>query len=112
MRTNAVRACLLLAALVVAGVACQRTATSRPVAPPLSLSVAAEAAEALERGDYAKAAQLFQEALATSPEMVSLHFGLAVASSHLNLKADAIREFRWVVERGVPRSPEVETARR
>jgi tetratricopeptide (TPR) repeat protein len=112
--TGGVRACLLLAALVLGSAACNRgPAAVRPPAPPVSTSsLGGEAAEALDKGDYAKAAELFRKALAGSPEALTLHYGLAVAASYLNLKAEAIREFRWVVERGGPRSSEVETARR
>jgi hypothetical protein len=84
-----------------------------PAAPPPAAQDAATlAAQALERGDYARAADLYRQALAGAPESVPLHYGLGVATSHLNRREDTIREFRWVLERGRPGSPEVEGARR
>ena len=41
-----------------------------------------------------------------------MHYGLAVALSHLDQKAEAIREFRWVLARGKPGTVEVDNARR
>src|SRR5262249_838936 len=43
---------------------------------------------------------------------LALHYGLAVAASHINSKDEAIREFRWVLEHGSKGSTEVEAARR
>jgi tetratricopeptide (TPR) repeat protein len=89
--------------------ACQ----SPPPGPPKAAADAATlAAEALDRGDYTKAATLYRQALQSQPESLPLHYGLAVAASHLNLKDEASREFKWVLERGEAGSAEVETARR
>jgi tetratricopeptide (TPR) repeat protein len=89
--------------------ACQ----SPPAAPPKAAAdSAALAAEALDKGDYAKAAALYRQALQTQPENLPLHYGLAVAASYLNLKDEASREFKWVLERGEAGSAEVEAARR
>lgn len=73
---------------------------------------AALAAEALDKGDYKGAADLYRRALQRAPERLPLHYGLAVAASYLNLKDEAVREFRWVLERGAAGSAEVEAARR
>jgi hypothetical protein len=73
---------------------------------------AALAASALERGDYARAAELYRGALAAAPESVPLHYGLGVSASHLERKAEAIRELSWVLEHGGADSSEVRAARR
>jgi tetratricopeptide (TPR) repeat protein len=84
-----------------------------PAAPgPAAKDLAALAAEALESGDYAKAADLYRRALAAAPESVPLHYGLGVSASYLERRDEAIREFRWVLERGLPTSEEVRAARR
>ena len=84
-----------------------------PVPPPAaSPTLAGQAADALNAGDYAKAADLYRRALASSPDSLPLHYGLAVAASHLNLKDEAIREFRWVLARAPKGSTESEAARR
>lgn len=104
-RLLAVAACLAL----LLG-ACQGPTPPPPEAAAPSLG--AQAAEALDKGDYARAADLYRRALADAPESLPLHYGLAVAASHLGLKDEAIREFKWVVGRGTPGSSEVEAARR
>lgn len=99
---------LALALLGLLVAACQ----SPPPAPPRAADPATLAAEALERGQYDKAAALYRQALQTWPESLALHYGLAVAASYLNLKAEAIREFKWVLEHGQPGTIEVDAARR
>ena len=102
-------ALLALALLALALGACQ----SPPPAPPKAAADAAtSAANALDSGDYAKAAELYRQALQSKPESLPLHYGLAVATSYLNLKDEATREFKWVLERGEAGSAEVEAARR
>jgi hypothetical protein len=91
--------------------ACQRAPAPTPQATP-SLTLAARAAQALEKGDYAGAADLARQALVETPDGLSPHYTLAVASSHLNLKQDAIREFRWVLRHAPKGSVEAEAARR
>jgi hypothetical protein len=70
------------------------------------------AAEALEKGDYARAADLYRSALAAEPESLPFHYGLGVAASFLDRRAEAVREFIWVLERGEADSAEVKTAHR
>jgi hypothetical protein len=70
------------------------------------------AAAALEAGDYTRAAELYRRALTTTPESLPVHYGLAVALSHLDQKPEAIREFRWVLARGETGTVEVDNARR
>ena len=80
--------------------------------PAAGPTLATQAAEALNAGDYAKAADLYRRALAGAPDSLPLHYGLAVAASHLNLKDEAIREFKWVLARAPKDSTESEAARR
>ena len=87
-------ALLALALLALALGACQ----SPPPAPPKAAADAVTlAANALDSGDYAKAAELYRQALQSKPESLLLHYGLAVAASYLNLKDEATREFKWVL---------------
>jgi tetratricopeptide (TPR) repeat protein len=98
---------LLALAFVLA--ACQ----AAPAPPrPAMKDPAALAAEALERGDYAKAAELYRSALAAEPESLPLHYGLAVSASYLDRRTEAVSEFTWVLERGGPDSTEVKAAQR
>jgi tetratricopeptide (TPR) repeat protein len=83
-----------------------------PAAPPKAADAATLAAQALERGDYEKAAGLYRQALRSQPDSLPLHYGLAVSASFLNLREEAIREFKWVLERGAAGTIEVEAARR
>ena len=70
------------------------------------------AGAALERGDYAKAAELYHRAVAASPESSALHYGLGVSASFLGQRELAVRELRWVLEHGEAGSTEVKEARR
>jgi tetratricopeptide (TPR) repeat protein len=97
-----------LAAMALLLGACQ----SPPAPPPKAADAATLAAQALERGEYEKAAGLYRRALQSQPESLPLHYGLAVAASFLNLKEEAIREFKWVLEHGASGTVEVEAARR
>jgi hypothetical protein len=86
---------------------------SAPVPAPRSQAGEADlAAEALDAGDYTSAAELYRRALTTTPESLPVHYGLAVALSHLDQKPEAIREFRWVLARGETGTVEVDNARR
>lgn len=70
------------------------------------------AGQALADGRYADAARLYREAVRGEPGKTELHYGLAVASSYLDLRDDAIREFRWVLQYGPPNAAEVQASRR
>ncbi len=96
---------LALLALLVG--ACQS-----PAPPPKAADPAMLAAQALDRGDYGKAADLYRQALQSQPESLAVHYGLAVAASFLNLRDEAVREFKWVLERGPAGSREADLARR
>jgi hypothetical protein len=98
--------CVIALALTL--VACQAPPPQRPaMKAPATL-----ASEALDRGDYERAADLYRDALQTEPESLPLHYGLGVAASHLDRRADAIREFTWVLTHAAKDSPEATTARR
>lgn len=88
---------------------CQAPPRSSP--PAAAEDAATRALRALNAGRFAEAFDLYREALGESPEKVGLHYGLGVASSQLDRRDDAIREFRWVVQYGAPKTAEVEAAR-
>ena len=108
MRLVQLKTCGLLV-LVVTLAACQ-------AAPPPSRQAAKDggtlAAQALERGDYASAAELYRSALLADPENMRLHYGLAVAASYLDRRPEAVREFTWVLDRAPADSDEARMARR
>lgn len=105
-RLNA-RALLVLLVLV-AG--CQ--SPSEPARPKSAKDPAVLAAQAVAEGRYADAARLYRQALGEEPGKMGLHYGLAVASTYLDQRDDAIREFRWVLRYGPPNAAEVEASRR
>src|SRR5712691_11710809 len=84
---------------------------SRPAQSSAPEDGAAMAASALAGGRYADALELYRQALADAPAKVGLHYGLGVASSYLDRRDDAVREFRWVVQYGPQTVPEVAAAR-
>lgn len=87
---------------------------SSPAGAGAARSVATRASYALQIGDYALAARLYEEALEVSPESLPLHYGRGVAASHLGRRDEAIRELSWVVDRvarGAGRTEESEAAR-
>jgi len=102
------RICAAIALLVILA-ACQ--SPSPPARSTSSDTPAVLAARALAAGRYADAALLYREALGEASGKMELHYGLAVASSYLDRRDDAIREFRWVVQYGRPGATEVDAAR-
>jgi hypothetical protein len=105
-----VRSVALAFAVVVLTSACGQT----PEAPPQAtqeVDHAAEGKKALARQDWPAAASHFQQALVKLPADLGVHYGLAIATSWLDQKDEATREFRWVVENGPPASEEVRVAR-
>jgi hypothetical protein len=104
------RAGLAIVALALLG--CQGTPSSRSTSSHATEDPAALAASAIERGDYEKAASLYRDALTTAPDSLPLHYGLGVSASYLERRAEAVREFSWVLERGEAGSAEVRAARR
>ena len=97
-----------LVALAFALAACEAVPSPPRSAEPDAGTLAAEA---LERGEYARAADLYRTALGAEPESLPFHYGLGVAASYLDRRAEAVREFIWVLERGEADSAEVKTAR-
>ncbi len=106
MNRSSVRALLVLLMLLAA---CQ--SPSSPTRPTSSEDSAVLAARALAAGRYAEAVQLYRQALGEAPGRMEVHYGLAVASSYLDRRDDAIREFRWVVQYGPPGAAEVDASR-
>jgi Tfp pilus assembly protein PilF len=102
------RVCVLLVLLMFLA-ACQ--SPSQPTRSSSSEDTALLAARALAAGRYADAVQLYRQALGEAPGKMELHYGLAVASSYLDRRDDAIREFRWVVQYGPPTAAEVDASR-
>jgi tetratricopeptide (TPR) repeat protein len=85
---------------------------SQPASQPKAQATNATSAfEALQAGDYQRAAELYRRALAAEPGSVGLHYGLAVAVSYLQLKDETAREFRWVLAQAPPASEEAGVAR-
>jgi hypothetical protein len=74
-------------------------------------SAAIRARDAVARGDWAAAAPLLREALATDTQDVSLHYSLGVSGTHLDNHDEAVREFTWVVRNASPESAEHKGAR-
>ena len=105
MSRSRVCAALLLVLLA----ACQ--SPSPPARSTSSDTPAVLAARALAAGRYADAALLYREALGEASGKMELHYGLAVASSYLDRRDDAIREFRWVLQYGSPKAAEVDASR-
>jgi len=66
----------------------------------------------MDKGDYAKAAELYRQGIVETPNSLPFHYGLAIAATHLNLKDEAIREFKWVLARAPKGSTESEAAQR
>lgn len=80
-------------------------------APTQEYDVAAEAMKAFDRGEWSSATRLLREAIVKQPTDLRLHYSLAVAATHLELREEAIREFRWVLANAPAGSPEAEAAR-
>ena len=70
----------------------------------------AEAMKAFDKGDWVLASRLLREAIVKQPGDLRLHYSLAVAATHLELRDEAIREFQWVVA-NAPGTPEGQAAR-
>jgi hypothetical protein len=98
----------LLAAILVAAAlgACSGPAP----APKAEYDVVAEAMKAFDKSDWALAGRLLREAIVKSPTELRLHYALAVTATHLELRDEAIREFRWVLA-NAPGTAEATAAR-
>jgi hypothetical protein len=97
-----------MGALGLIGGGCHAAPSPVPMAPD---DDGRRAAEAMDAGDYGRAAMLYRRAVTRAPDSVPLRYRLGVATSYLEDKPETIRQFRWVVERGQPGTPEVDSAR-
>ena len=102
---------LAIAAVLGLTVGCTSPPPSTPAPGPTVRDVGAEAMAAVERGDWARAAELLREALRQQPASVKLHYNLAVAATHLDLRDEAIREFQWILANVAAELPEAQEAR-
>ena len=90
----------LLFALAAVGLVfgCQQApAPVRPAqSPSVSPAVVArgEGDQAMERGEYAKAAAKYQDAVTLDPNDMALRFALGSAYSHLGKRAETIEQFQ------------------
>jgi len=106
-----VRRLLLVAIALLLG--CQQSPAPGPPKPPvgsLTLQLKQEGDSLAARGEYEAAAVKYQAAVNQEPEDVSLRFALGTALSHLGRRQETIEQFRWVVARGDPQSPEFRAA--
>ena len=79
-------------------------------APTAEYDVAAEAMKAFDKADWVLAGRLLREAIVNRPMELRLHYSLGVTDTHLELRDEAIREFRWVLA-NAPGTPEAQAAR-
>lgn len=85
----------------------ERPPAEAPVGNPIE-----QARTLAARGDYLEAWEFYYWALQVAPEDASLWYGLGVALSHLDERAETQKAFQYVVHRGRPDSEEVRVARR
>jgi len=86
-----------------------------PIEPrdaPAVPNLVQKADELAALGEYGAAAERYRAAVDRNPDDVSLRFALGTALSHVGRQEETVEQFRWVVTRGAPGSPEVEVARR
>ena len=98
-----------LFAFVLVAVALSACGSPAP-APQAEYDVVAEAMKAFDKADWALAGRLLREAIVKQPTELRLHYSLAVTATHLELRDEAIREFRWVLA-NAPGTPEATAAR-
>ena len=72
---------------------------------------AAEGHKAFDRQDWGTAATHYRLALEKTPGEVILHYRLAIATSWLDQRDEAMREFEWVVANAAVTSDEARVAR-
>lgn len=86
---------------------------SVPADPSLALrGLIQQADELASVGEYGAAAVKYWAAVEHEPDEASLRFALGTALSHVGRQEETVEQFRWVVTRGDPRTPEVQVARR
>jgi hypothetical protein len=103
-------AALALLGVVLLTSACQRAPAQAPRASE-AVDHAEEGRKALARQDWSGAASHFRIALGTRSGELGLHFGLAIATSWLDLREEATREFQWVLANAPAGSEEARVAR-
>lgn len=91
--------------------ACQNAAGPAPAANVAPVDHAAEARKAFDARDWAAAAPHFRAAMASDPDGLTLHYGLAICASWLSLLDEATLEFTWVVAHAPGGSDEARAAR-
>jgi len=101
-------ALLAIIALTAAG-SQQRSAPSAP--PTAEVDHAAAGHRAFEQRDWGTAASLYRVAIQKSPDDLLLHYRLAIASSWLDRRDEAMTEFEWVVAHAAVTSDEARVAR-
>jgi hypothetical protein len=104
----------LLVTVIVLGftLGCSSPPPSAPAPGVKARDVAAEGMVAMERGEWARAADLLREALRQDPTSLKLHYQLALAATRLDLRGEAIREFQWILANVAGELPEAQEARR
>lgn len=108
------RRVLVAAAIALAGCQEARGPAPTPAPPPigsLTEQLKREGDQLLAQKRYEEAAVKYQRAVNQEPGDLALRYALGVAFSHLQRRQDTIEQFRWIVERGAPRSPSVQLAR-
>jgi hypothetical protein len=113
-----VRALLATALLALAIAGCQRApapsaSASTPVETVGSLTerLKSEGDVLMTQQRYEEAAVKYQAALNQAPDDIAIRYALAVALSHTSQREETVTQFRLVVQRGTPGSPEVKAAR-
>ena len=105
MRLAAVALALLLG--------CQQSPAPGPPKTPvgsLTLQLKQEGDSLAARGEYEASVVKYQAAVNQEPGDLSLRFALGTGLSHLGRRQETIEQFRWVVARGDPQSPEFRAA--
>ena len=86
----------LLGIAVLTAAGCQqRSVPSTP--PTVEIDHAAEGHRAFDAQDWRTAATHYRAALQTTPDDLTLHYRLAIATSWLDLRDEAMQQFEWVV---------------
>lgn len=108
------RSRLVLLAVLVLVVGCDRAPRRVSAPPPVTRSfeeLSADGAARLAAGDWNGAVVAYQTALSAQPDNLDVRYGLAVALSHLDRADEAVQAFTWVVQHGSPDSEAVHVAR-
>jgi hypothetical protein len=100
----------LFGVIVLTAAGCQQP--SAPSAPAtVEVDHTAEGHKAFERQDWGTAASHYRIAIQQRPDDLLLHYRLAVATSWLDMRDEAMTEFEWVVAHAAAASEEARVAR-